>query len=698
MHLLRLRHTLGISATVLAFSATWPPLLAQDRDFIRGDANDDGAVDITDPIFTLRMLFAGGPPSPCADAADGNDDGAVELSDATYTLGYLFRGGPKPPAPGLVCGPDETEDALPCNGGKACLGDTAPPIPIPEEHDRDGNYAPYHTPGPMSRPRYLHELVVTPRGMPVVMGGTDERGYSALDTAELFDPYSVDKNHPVKDAGFWIDTDFEGDPIQFRGGPRIRFTACPLGGSRILVTGGTSDLAGGAVYATAEVLDVETRRFEVLASTMVHPRFRAAAIELPDGNWIITGGQVEEVVAADPEGPAAPARRFPTTPFCELFLPAENRFVPLLVAGMDQPSLLATPRGRAGHAIERLAGPDGRLRTPDDLFVIAGGFQTLDGSGVPDSKLPGAVGRGQAEGVKSLEVFDPESRSFVTTTPAALSAPRINDPQIANLGLFNDLTLDGVRGMGNLALVTHGNDDDTFVTAVDDDLFSAIFTGFGPLQGLQLFRIADPLDGHSEGVEYAGGKPDLALRGNRIGRCGTNVVVLPRALETNPNAGNVATWVVALVGADMAPGPAGVVESFGPTVRAGCVFDPFYSLPALAAGRSTRDLDSQRSPANPLGVVGCWLTLDGAIPTGSEDGFGSTPVVGWARPAAARRVHSRNVRIPGKDRVPDTADDVVLLTGGSLTFGDALSAGAEPTEPSSEIFVPPGANAPQPSP
>jgi hypothetical protein len=90
-----------------------PPLLLSSA-FRRGDANQDGTVDISDPIASLGFLFLGNPQSlSCMDAADSNDDGQVDLSDAVYTLGHEFLGTPTPPQPGtVVCGLDPTGDEL----------------------------------------------------------------------------------------------------------------------------------------------------------------------------------------------------------------------------------------------------------------------------------------------------------------------------------------------------------------------------------------------------------------------------------------------------------------------------------------------------------------------------------------------------------------------------------------------------------
>lgn len=81
--------------------------------FRRGDANQDGALTLPDPITVLAMLFSGGAIS-CDDAADANDDGQLDLADAVYLLAYLFMGGNAPPAPFPGPGADPTADPLGC--------------------------------------------------------------------------------------------------------------------------------------------------------------------------------------------------------------------------------------------------------------------------------------------------------------------------------------------------------------------------------------------------------------------------------------------------------------------------------------------------------------------------------------------------------------------------------------------------------
>lgn len=110
---------LGI-VTALALLSASLAFSADSVSFRRGDSNADLRLDLTDPVYTLRTLFLGGPESSCADAADANDDGALNISDPLFTLLHLFLGGPEPPAPGLVCGMDPSADSLGCAAFAPC--------------------------------------------------------------------------------------------------------------------------------------------------------------------------------------------------------------------------------------------------------------------------------------------------------------------------------------------------------------------------------------------------------------------------------------------------------------------------------------------------------------------------------------------------------------------------------------------------
>jgi PKD repeat protein len=91
--------------------------------FVRGDADSDGTINLTDAVRVLNFLFTGGAPPACADAADADDSGTLSITDAIRILGWLFSGGPAPmpPSPSTAnyvmadCGGDPTADPLACD-------------------------------------------------------------------------------------------------------------------------------------------------------------------------------------------------------------------------------------------------------------------------------------------------------------------------------------------------------------------------------------------------------------------------------------------------------------------------------------------------------------------------------------------------------------------------------------------------------
>lgn len=68
--------------------------------FARGDANHDGVVDTSDPIYISNYIYSGGPEPPCMNGADANHDGQIDGADISYLLDWLHEGGSAPPAPG----------------------------------------------------------------------------------------------------------------------------------------------------------------------------------------------------------------------------------------------------------------------------------------------------------------------------------------------------------------------------------------------------------------------------------------------------------------------------------------------------------------------------------------------------------------------------------------------------------------------
>jgi len=95
--------------------AAFKLLEPHDASFVRGDANDDGVVNLSDPIRILSMLFQGGGNLYCEDSADANDDGEINLTDPILILRTLFDGnvgGISAPYP--YRGFDPTSDEMHC--------------------------------------------------------------------------------------------------------------------------------------------------------------------------------------------------------------------------------------------------------------------------------------------------------------------------------------------------------------------------------------------------------------------------------------------------------------------------------------------------------------------------------------------------------------------------------------------------------
>ena len=87
--------------------------------FVRGDTNDDQALNLGDVIELLSVLYLG-TATECADALDVDDNEALDLVDALALLDVLFGGvGDTIPAPNR-CGSDPTPGALGCASFVGC--------------------------------------------------------------------------------------------------------------------------------------------------------------------------------------------------------------------------------------------------------------------------------------------------------------------------------------------------------------------------------------------------------------------------------------------------------------------------------------------------------------------------------------------------------------------------------------------------
>ncbi|MCC6964320.1 MAG: PQQ-dependent sugar dehydrogenase [candidate division Zixibacteria bacterium] len=67
-----------------------------DPALVCGDADGSLAVSISDAVYLINYIFAGGPaPDPLL-SGDADCSGALSISDAVYLINYIFAGGPAP--------------------------------------------------------------------------------------------------------------------------------------------------------------------------------------------------------------------------------------------------------------------------------------------------------------------------------------------------------------------------------------------------------------------------------------------------------------------------------------------------------------------------------------------------------------------------------------------------------------------------
>lgn len=81
--------------TDLAYSITKIGL-AKSYTIISGDANGSGDVDISDAVYMISYIFAGGPPAAPWESGDADNSGALDVSDVVFLISYIFGGGPAP--------------------------------------------------------------------------------------------------------------------------------------------------------------------------------------------------------------------------------------------------------------------------------------------------------------------------------------------------------------------------------------------------------------------------------------------------------------------------------------------------------------------------------------------------------------------------------------------------------------------------
>ncbi len=129
------------TAGLVAWVVLAAPILAvrAETHFVRGDLVEILRPGIRDAVRILAHLFdpESRPPLRCLDAADVNDDGKIDLTDPVHLLRHIFLGGSPPAYPYPYCGTDETPDDLGCEYHDLCIPRTQPAEFYGQELDAD---------------------------------------------------------------------------------------------------------------------------------------------------------------------------------------------------------------------------------------------------------------------------------------------------------------------------------------------------------------------------------------------------------------------------------------------------------------------------------------------------------------------------------------------------------------------------------
>ena len=111
-------------------------------EFLRGDANGDGHVSISDAVFIFSHLFLAGDPPECHASGDTDGSGAINISDAVHILSFIGGTGDAPVGPFPEPGDDpDTELACDSYGGGAIIDDASAFIRVADASADGGDSA-----------------------------------------------------------------------------------------------------------------------------------------------------------------------------------------------------------------------------------------------------------------------------------------------------------------------------------------------------------------------------------------------------------------------------------------------------------------------------------------------------------------------------------------------------------------------------
>jgi hypothetical protein len=91
------------SALVVKSSSCALPVLTQsvwslyhEGEYVDGDADGSGGVDIDDVVFSIDYIFTGGQPPVPYEAGDADCSGMIDIDDVVYLIEFIFAGGSPP--------------------------------------------------------------------------------------------------------------------------------------------------------------------------------------------------------------------------------------------------------------------------------------------------------------------------------------------------------------------------------------------------------------------------------------------------------------------------------------------------------------------------------------------------------------------------------------------------------------------------
>jgi hypothetical protein len=82
--------------TALVTVAVVSLVLALEPQFLCGDTDGSGDLNVADVTYLVAFLFQGGPAPTPWEAADCDLSGEINVADLTYLVSYLFQAGPAP--------------------------------------------------------------------------------------------------------------------------------------------------------------------------------------------------------------------------------------------------------------------------------------------------------------------------------------------------------------------------------------------------------------------------------------------------------------------------------------------------------------------------------------------------------------------------------------------------------------------------